>query len=104
MFLKKAVLKICSKFTEHPCRSVTSIKLQINFIEIALLHGCSPVNLLHIFRKPFPRDTSEWLLLCLQTIVNIPSYTRDNKDFLTKLNHFRQIQKESLLIFIHQHS
>ena len=29
MFLEKGVLKICSKFTgEHPCRSVTSIKLQ----------------------------------------------------------------------------
>ena len=27
------------------------------------LHGCSPVNLLHIFRIPFPRNTSGWLLL-----------------------------------------
>ena len=34
-----------------------------NFIEIALWHGCSPVNLLHIFRTPFPRNTSGWLLL-----------------------------------------
>ena len=24
---------------------------------------CSPVNLLHIFRTPFPRNTSEWLFL-----------------------------------------
>ena len=64
VFLRKAVLKICSKFTgEHPCRSVISIKLQSNFIEIALQHGCSPVNLLHISRTPFPRNTSEWLLL-----------------------------------------
>ena len=38
-------------------------KLQSNFIEIALRHGYSPVNLLHIFRTPFPRNTSEWLLL-----------------------------------------
>ena len=29
-----------------------------NFIEITL-----PVNLLHIFRTPFPQNTSEWLLL-----------------------------------------
>ena len=36
-----------------------------NFIEIALQHGCSPVNLLHIFRTPFPKNTSEWLLLVL---------------------------------------
>ena len=29
------------------------IKLQSNFIEITLRHGCSPVNLLHIFKTPF---------------------------------------------------
>ena len=65
VFLGKAVLKICSKFTgEHPCRSAISIKLQkSNFIEIALRHGCSPVNFLHIFRTAFPRNTSGWLLL-----------------------------------------
>ena len=58
MFLRKGVLKICSKYTgEHPCRSVIS-----NFIEITLRHGCSPVNLLHTFRTPFSRNTSEWLL------------------------------------------
>ena len=33
------------------------------FIEIILWHGCSPVNLLHIFRIPFTKNTSEWLLL-----------------------------------------
>ena len=26
-----------------------------NFIEITLRHVCSPVNLLHIFRTPFPK-------------------------------------------------
>ena len=31
--------------------------------KIALRHGCSPVNLLHIFRRPFPRKASGWLLL-----------------------------------------
>ena len=64
VFLRKGVLKICSKFTgEDPCQSVISIKLQDNFVEIALRHGCSPVNLLHIFRTPFPRNTSGWLFL-----------------------------------------
>ena len=53
MFLVKDVLKICSKFTGvHPRRSVISIKLLCNFIEITLQHGCSPVNLLHIFKIP----------------------------------------------------
>ena len=64
MFLGKGVPKICSKFIgEYPCRSVISIKLQSNFIEITLRHGCSPVNLLHIFGTPFLKNNSGWLLL-----------------------------------------
>ena len=93
MFLGKGVLKICSTCTgehlcrstisiklqsnfteialrhgytyagEHLCRSAISIKLQSNFIEIALRHGYSSVNLLHIFRTPFPKNTSGGLLL-----------------------------------------
>ena len=38
---------------EHPRRYVISIKFQSSFIEIALQHAWSPVNLLHIFRTPF---------------------------------------------------
>ena len=38
-------------------------KIIFSFIEITFWHGCSPVNLLHIFRTPFSKDTSEWLLL-----------------------------------------
>ena len=53
IFLEKGVLEIRSKFTgERPCRRTISIKLQ-----------CSPVNLLHIFRTPFSRNTSGRLLL-----------------------------------------
>ena len=67
VFLGKDVLKICSKFTgEHPCRSVISIKLLCNFIEIALRHGCSPVNLLHTFRTPFYKNTYGGLLLLVE--------------------------------------
>ena len=41
-----------------------SIKLQSNFIiEIKFWHGCSPVNLLYIFRTPFAKNTSGGLLL-----------------------------------------
>ena len=51
---RKGVLKICSKFTgEDPCGSAVPVKLLCKFIEITLLHGCSPVNLLHIFRTAF---------------------------------------------------
>ena len=64
VFLEKGVLKTCSKFTgEHPCQSAISIKLQSNFIEIALRHGCSVANLLHILRTSFPKNSSGWLLL-----------------------------------------
>ena len=54
VFLGKGALKICSKFTGY---------LLCNFIEIALQNGCSPENLLHIFRTPFPKNTSGWLFL-----------------------------------------
>ena len=61
-FLGKGILKIYSKFTgEKPCRSAISIILQSNFIEIALRLWCSPVNLLHISRIPFPRNTAGFL-------------------------------------------
>ena len=64
VFLRKSVLKMCSKFTgEHPCWSLISIKLQSNFIEIAFRHGYSPINLLHIFRTSFSGNTSGWLHL-----------------------------------------
>ena len=50
VFLGKGALKICSKFAgEHPCQGAMSI--------IAFWHGCSHVNLLHIFRTPFPKNT-----------------------------------------------
>ena len=66
VFLRKEVLKICIKFTgEHPCQSAVSINLQSNFIEIALWHGCSPVNLLHIFRTLFHWNrNSAWVFSC----------------------------------------
>ena len=64
VLLVKGVLKICSKFNgENPCRSVISINLRSNFIEITLQDVCSPLNLLHIFRTPFTKNTSERLLL-----------------------------------------
>ena len=77
VFLGKGVLRICSKFTgEYPCRSAISIKPLCNFIEITLLHGCSPVNLLHILRTPFLKNISERLLLHVRVTCNyfMPSY------------------------------
>ena len=38
-------------------------KCDFNFIEITLRHGSSPVNLLHIFKAPFSKNTSGGMLL-----------------------------------------
>ena len=69
MFLKKGVLKIFSKFTgEQPCKFT----------------GEHSVNLLHIFRTPFPRNTSWWLLIITET-----QYTHKFRSFSFKVSlHF----------------
>ena len=64
------------------------IKLLCNFIEITLRHGCSPVNVLHIFRTPLSENTSGWLLLnhlCSQRITpwkNCVSLSVDNTNVM----------------------
>ena len=56
--------RVFCKFTgEQTCQSVISIKFFCNVIEITLRHGCAPVNLLHIFGTPFPKNTSGGMLL-----------------------------------------
>ena len=35
-----------------------AVQMLCNFIEIALQHGWSPINLLHILRTPFLKETS----------------------------------------------
>ena len=52
-------------------------KLQSNFIEITLRHGCFAIHLLHIFRTSFLKNTCGWLLLFCEkkfTISEFPSY------------------------------
>ena len=86
LFLKKDVLKISSKFTgEHPCQSAILIKLQSNLIETTLRHGCSPVNLLHIFRTPFPKntfmqDSNNWNGIQIPHIFPYSVQMRENTD------------------------
>ena len=75
VFLEKNVLKICPKFTgKHSHRNAISIKLQSNFIEIGLRHGYSSVNLLHIFRTPFPENTFRRLRLKYPWIFLLPTF------------------------------
>ena len=68
-FLENGVVKMCCKFTgEHSCWSTILIKLQSNLIEIAFRHGCSLVNLRHIFSTTFPKNSSGGLLLVVSRL------------------------------------
>ena len=64
VFLGEGVLKIYSKLAgEHPW------------------HGCSPVNLLHIFRTPFCQNTSGGLLLAIESqIFGFREKSREKED------------------------
>ena len=82
MFIGKGTLKICSKFTgEHPYETMISIKLlpkcdfNSNFTEITLWYWYSPINLLDIFRTPFPKNTSGRLLQTNETLATNKIHT-----------------------------
>ena len=94
MLLGKCVLKICLNFTrEHSCRSVTSIKLLCNFIEIPLRRRCSPANLLHISRTPFYEKNYGGLPLILLDILNV-QYSLDlNAAYEVQSNHKDKVIK-----------
>ena len=72
--LGKGVLKICS--THMP--NVISIKMLSNVIEITLPYGCSPVKLLHIFKTPFPKNTSGGMLLKQENLRRLRSLYKWN--------------------------
>ena len=75
VFLGNSVLKTCSKCTrEHPCRSAISIKLLCSFIEIALRHGCSPVNFpAWVFSCKFAAYFQNTLGGCFWKQINVPA-------------------------------
>ena len=92
VLLGKDVLKMSSKFRgEDPCRSAIPINLQGNFIEIALRHVCFPINLLHIFRTPLPKNTSGWLLL-----ITNPEFNTLTEKLMEYQNN--QIQQVKLIL------
>ena len=68
--------KRCSENMQQIYRRTTMPKWNFNkvannVIEIALQHGCSLVNLVHIFKTPFLKSTSGWLLLYVNNC-NLP--------------------------------
>ena len=80
MFLRKSVLKICSKFTgEHPCRSVISIKLQFYWNCIFMGRRCGKsikkicnhfsnfCKYFLIFCNHFSKFSTQFLNFCLCT-------------------------------------
>ena len=56
-----------------PKSNFNKVALLCNFIEIALRQECSPVNLLHIFRTSFPKNTSGRLLTALVVVTRSSS-------------------------------
>ena len=55
---------ICKKLVKY----LTYIRSWKSKMKELQKHGCSPVNLPQIFRTPFPRNTSRWLLLELLSL------------------------------------
>ena len=78
--------KMYSENMQQIYRRTPMPKLQSNFIEITFRHGCSPVDLQHIFRTPFPRNTSRWLLLTFWKVL-----FRRKDAALDKISKFCQI-------------
>ena len=62
--------------------------MQSNFFEITLRHGCYLVNLLHIFRTPFPKNTSGELLLYGQIHFSRKSYVFAHVFYLHQVQAF----------------
>ena len=92
LFLGKSILKICSTIIgERTCLSAISIKLLCNFIEIALRHGRSLVNVLHIFRTHFPKNTSGRLLL--------PKWSDMKNDNKAQKSYFQNNRKNRMSHF-----
>ena len=58
-------------YRRKPCKNT----YQSNFFEMRLQHRCSPVNLQHISRTPFPKNTYRELLLQPETFIFIHGYT-----------------------------
>ena len=62
--VKKVFWKYAANLQENTHAQVRFLTLHLcSFIEIALQHGCSPVNLLHVFKTLSLKNTSEGLLL-----------------------------------------
>ena len=71
MIFENVVLKIIVNFAGRHMKSKCSSRRFVVYLgfPVVALHRCSPVNMLHIFRTSFPKNSSGGLLLSL---VNFP--------------------------------
>ena len=79
-----------------------SENMQSNFIEIAIWHGCSPVNWLHIFSTPFPKNTSGWKKIMHFSPTKIESLLYEGWEVCISLQphgHFFDITKRASIFF-----
>ena len=60
-------------------RGTTVLKFFRNFIEITLQHGCSPVNLLHVFKTPFVKNK-------LRTVASEERWSGHFESFFSNVN------------------
>ena len=96
---RNVIRKRCSETMQQLYRRTPMPKCHF---EITLRHGCSPVNLAHIFRTSFPRNTSGWLLLFkidIGIVLNIIYVL-----LLSNLLHFfNGVDKRNIKTFIWQY-
>ena len=67
--------------------------MQSNFIETTLQHGCSPINLLHIFKTSFPKKSC-FLVLKTQGFLHFKSFNNGYETRGTFMNIHKAFNKE----------
>ena len=70
-----------------------------NFIEITLRYGCSPVNLVHIFRTLFTKNTSERLLLKMEHLngTNHDAHSKSN-ELMNKISKMHSLTLSCIML------
>ena len=84
--------QIYSRTPMPKCNFKVQLRLLCNFIEITLWHEYSPVNLQHIFRTPFPRNTFGRLLLNFVSEKRIQNpFNHEDRGFCEMVNDWQPL-------------
>ena len=69
------MIKRCFENMQKVCRRISMLKYDFNKVaETALRHGCSPLNLLRIFRTRFPKNT--WTTASVSWEINFEKWEK----------------------------